>query len=738
MNQKNSSNDLQKQIDKITQKRKQIEEDIKNLEKYKPKRGTKKSGQEFRQVTLENNKKSFVSEKDFQKHVKTWEREYAKFVKKDQEFYQKLNSLTAEAARQTPGGQKKQKKATDEAKQKKQKQHSTVNKIEEFTNNVQMLVVEWEKTAVGLDVKGVNCVNAGRDFLALSKSYFVLSKKYIHLVEKADHIISSIGAKHENYSDAVNQFDALVKKDLEYQYQAKSLDDRFLIATKVKTERENRRTEKQQAQIKKAQERADKQKKAYEDSVAKENARQAERQRKQELDLEISELELKRMEMRREKKLALEEIKNRKRADKEKAKKRKGRSGASILGGIIHAPFKAVGIDFSDEARLLKTVFKPVGKVLGKVFGKTQDSSKYALPEGLGVNDFADVDAEIQGLRHKKKFEKVPTPQPRQSQTMGGAFNSTYNSNTYSPGGSSSQSTSSNQSQTTNSTSSNQSTINNQPLDLNRSDDQNPIVEEIKKTNDLLEKILKKDSKGKKDSGGLFSGLGSLGGIFGGLAGVGRLLGSLGGVLGSALRGIGALIPMLPAIAPFALGAAALGTTVWAGKELYNVIRDRRDLKQTRDSSLNSMTETMTQKLMESGAPKEVIEKFADLSSKRSDLLTENDSPETANQIKQIDSELKTIQKAYIRHKEDSNVEKINNNNQKTSVIKENNQKVDISSTDQKTSRINETITNDKTVSEEFQDFLIGDFLNTLVKKLADQLSDKGPGISRMPGMNPF
>jgi hypothetical protein len=447
------------------------------------------------------------------------------------------------------------------------------------------------------------------------------------------------------------------------------------------------------------------------------------------------------MEMRREKKLAIEEIKNKKREDREKAKRKKGRSGASILGGIIHSPFKAVGINFNDEARLLKTVFKPVGKVLGKVFGKTEDASKYALPEGLGVNDFADIDAEIQNLRLKKKFDKVPQPQPRLSQTMGGAFNSTYNSNSYSSSNTN-QSTSSNQQNTSNnqSTNTNQSSsIGQQPLDLNRTDDQNPIVEEIKKSNELLEKILKREAKGSKgSSGGLFSGLGGMfGGIFGGMAGIGRLMGSLGGVLGAALRGIGALVPMLPAIAPFALGAAAVGTTVWAGKELYNVIRDRRDLNQTKESSLNSMTETMTQKLMESGAPKEVIEKFASLASQRSDLMSEND-PDDLNKIKQIDSEIKTIQKAYIRNREDSSTEKINNNNQNTSVIKENNQKVDISSTDQKTSRINETITNDKTVSEEFQDFLIGDFLNTLVKKLADQLNEKGPGVSRMPGMNPF
>lgn len=717
--QKPTKEELQNQISKLTEKRKQIEEDIKHLQQYKPKITVSKKGKESRTV---KGVPKFLTKDEYAKQIKTWEKEYEKLVKKDQEFYQKIDKLYKESVQDNIN--RKSKKTTDIKQQSKLKEITLSKKIDDFSGNAQIIIGEWEKMAVKLDEKGINCVNTGRDFLILSRSYFALSKKYLKLVEKADSVINSIGNDVEKYNDAVRDFDLLIKRDVEYQHQAKTLDDRYIASSKVKDSRENKNIKKQQEEI----------------------AKQEERERREEIDIQVSQLEREKIQMRQEKKIILAELKNKKKQDKNKKKDAKL---SSIIGSIVFSPFKAVGLDFEDEKKLLSTIFKPAGSILGKAFGKTS-ADKYALPEGLGDQSFAELESEIKGLRLEKRFggkaniqknslgssTATPTTMGNISEKLQQTVNN-FGTSSQSSNVSTEKQTEKTREKTSEKQTERMDTFSSESLDLNRTDDENLFVEEQKRTNTLLEKLLKKEGKGgKSEGGGLFS---KLGGIFGGLASVGRLLGSLGGVLGSALRGIGVLVPMLPAIAPFALGAAALGTSVWAGKKIYDTFKERSEHKSTLKQSQDNVSEVMTQKLIESGAPQEVIEKFQRLNEERGGL--DASDSDDFQRLKQIDSEMVTIRRAYLKNvnNDKSEIEKIHESeNQKSSVVREKIQQVNAKSIEQKTNRIQETVNNDKTTTEEFQQFLVGDFINTLVKKLADALSDKGPGISRMPGMSTF
>ncbi len=390
--------------------------------------------------------------------------------------------------------------------------------------------------------------------------------------------------------------------------------------------------------------------------------------------------------------------------------------GLKIAGMAANAPFKALGIDFSDEIQTLSTLFSPMG-ALGKATGGVLKSGiqRFAGIDDKSMNsldDFSDV-----SLKGKKKDLNIKKALKNFSKEKRNEilnkFGNVSNTNNSSVNKSSfiSKIFNKNNSQS-NSSVSQQSSVPNRPsvmggiqsqvIDYNRSDD-NDGNKGVNRTNELLEKILKAlggdDGKGK-----------TKGKMFGGG------MGGFGGLLKTAI----------PAFVAFETGAKA--------GEMLNSMMDTNSII---NSSTKNTSEVLEKKLRDRGASEKDIRTIKMLSIREVEARNSNNQTE----IKNIHSKRNELLNKFGLSKNISSVSNISNSpSSDTTSFRNSENNSTIKAEINKIEKINDVKQNPEKLAEDMKRFLEGVFIEKMSTAIATKMSqNKGSGSgSVQPGLSPF
>lgn len=634
-----------------------------------------------------DDEKFAASKKDFKEKSEEYTRKYNALVESDKKLYDEYSKML------NVGASKKKQPKPEQNKPEAKQPSPDKN---EFLNECDTLMKKIRNTAVTCFTKADLSQEKSAKLTIISRSFERLGIQYSDLGDK----LSDLAKRSKNSDDLESLYSGLGRIFSRFQIlniQEKGLNDKFTEEFKKYKEETNQPSEQEDDT------------ENFEDELSELS------------DDDTSEI-AQRIRNLEAQKLKLTKIKQK------RAIKKRFDGKPSVLGKIgkgVESAFDLFGINASDELKLLGGIgklavspFKAVAKGVSSVFSTSDKSVEKKLME---------TNQNLSSARFEKKhgYEPIPTtfkhervapdkPTPANVQTDNSVKNIFG-----APKPSQDKSAPA------------------EKYDLNRTDDVNPIVSEIKITNEILTKILKKESGLGASGKGSFSD--KLKGFGNAAKGLGKLgWGALGAIGGAAFAGLAKLAPLL--LTPTGAGALAVGASVASIATLVKQVKDLYEVNRVTTASKSSTISTLSERLREKGATNKDVRQYEYLIQKEQEARIENNQTELENVLKERNS---LFEKYGLRESNKVSKEAIVTNvSEKTDTLSKNSAQTQIQSIkaeQQKTiKKIDKQETSNEKIWEDAKNFLKGEFVDALVLALAQVLNNTKGGKQFAPAMNPY